>query len=170
MPTTKRFRLDNGFWQVTGVGDLRHTVLGTVEKVYGGWFAVSQDEQTRSCTKLSEGQDWLLEQYGRFSSRIVTLQPAAHVDHITEDGTELTKLPYPFHVNVHGEIQRQEFWKGNPERVVGFVSDLARQEVDLSWDEVYSDPQRAVGQYVITQDSEGGWATHQLAIMRVTEV
>ncbi len=154
MPTTKRTAITQGAWQVTGVGNLRHTVLGTVEKVYIGYFAESQDGETRACAKLAEGQQWLLEQYERFAARIVTLQPAAHVDHITEDGTELTKLPYPFHVNVHGEIQRQDFWKGNPERVVGFVSDLHRQEVDLSWDEVYGDPQRAVGQYVITQDSE----------------
>ena len=167
MSDTRRTKAGHGFWQVTGIGELRHTVLGTVEKVYGGWFAVAQDGETRSCNKLSEGQEWLLEQYGRYAARIVTLQPAAHVDHLTEDGEELTRLPYPFHVNVHGEIQRQDFWKGMPERVIGFVSDLHRQEIDLDWDVIFREPQRAVGQYVVTQDRTGQWATHTLAIMRV---
>lgn len=170
MGDTRRTKAGHGFWQVTGIGELRWTVLGTVEKVYGGWFAVAQDEETRSCNTLSEGQEWLLEQYGRYAARIITLQPAAHVDQITDDGTELTKLPYPFHVNAAGEIQRQEFWNGNPERVIGFVSDLHRQEVDLDWDVVFRDPQRAVGQYVITQDKSGTWATHTLAIWKASEV
>ena len=164
---TRRTKAGHGFWQVTGVGELRHTVLGTVEKVYGGWFAVSQDGQTRSCEKLSDGQEWLAEQYGRYVARIVTLQPAAHVDYITSDGVELTKLPCPFHVNVHGEIVHG-VEKGG--RVIGFVSDPHRQEVDLDWDEVFRDPQRAVGQYVITQDTAGQWATHTIAIIKVTEV
>lgn len=166
MGDTRRTKAGHGFWQVTGIGELRWTVLGTVEKVYGGWFAVAQDGETRQCDKLADGQEWLREQYARYAARIVTLQPAAHVDQITDDGDELTRLPYPFHVNVHGEIQRQDFWKGNPERVIGFVSDLYRQEVDLDWDEVFRDPQRAVGQYVITQDKSGTWATHTLAIWK----
>lgn len=170
MPTTRRTNAGFGpsFWQVSGVGNDRHTVYGTVEKVYGGYFPVSQAENTGpTYDRLKDAQEWLYQEYKRWSARIVTLQPADHVDHITEDGDELTKRPYPFHVNVHGEIVGGAEKGG---RVVGFVSDPARYDVDLSWDEVYADPQRAVGQYVITQDTEGKWATHTIAIMKVTEV
>jgi hypothetical protein len=169
MPNTRRTNAGFGpsFWQVSGVGDDRHTVYGTVEKVYGGYSPTTQDGAVGPARdRLRDAQEWLYEEYKRWSARIVTLQPADHVDGITDDGTELTKRPYPFHVNARGEIQR----RAGESRVVGFVSDPARMEVDLSWDEVYADPQRAVGQYVITQDTEGAWATHTIAIMRVTEV
>lgn len=99
---------------------------------------------------------------------IITLQPAPNVDHITDDGTELTRLPYPFHVRADdGGIERQDFWQGSVARVVGFVADLNRQEVDLWWRDAAKDPQRAVGMYVITQDDKGDMATQMTAISTV---
>lgn len=102
------------------------------------------------------------------TSKIITLQPAAGTDQITEDGTELQQLPYPFHVLAEdGSIERQDFWQGNPLRVIGFAARLDREQVDLWWRDVARDPQRAVGMYVVTQDSRGGMAVHLSAIAKV---
>ena len=97
---------------------------------------------------------------------IITIQPSAQTDHITEDGTELQKLPYPFHVNERGEIQRQDFWQGRVLRVIGFQRDLARHEIDIWWNEVWAEPDRALNNYVVTLDSDGGMAVHTGAISR----
>lgn len=99
---------------------------------------------------------------------IITLQPAPRTDHITADGTELTQLPYPFHVAADGTVQRQDFWHGNPKSVVGFAHDPSVQRVDLWWDDAVKDPQQAVGKYVVTRDDKGGMAVHVIAIESVT--
>lgn len=99
---------------------------------------------------------------------IITLQPSPRVDHLTEDGTELTQLPYPFHVDAKGDIQRQDFWRGNPAKVIGFTNDPAVQRVDLWWDDAVKDPQQAVGKYVVTRDDKGGMSVHVIAIQSAT--
>lgn len=103
--------------------------------------------------------------------RIITLQPSAVTDHITEDGTELQKLPYPFHVDEDGNVERQDFWRGDPAAVLGFQDRVDVQQVDLWWREVVADPQRAVGKYMVTVDSDGDIATRTIAIesVHVTE-
>lgn len=104
--------------------------------------------------------------------RIVTLQPAEYVDHITEDSRELTRLPYPYHVHQDGSIGRQDFWRGEPKRVVGFTADLAKQQVDLWWHEAFAEPERAVGMYLVTQNEDGNMHTvvNAIAEATVTEV
>lgn len=95
----------------------------------------------------------------------IRIQPGPYTDHLTDDGHELTKLPYPFFVNEEtGAVGRQEFWQGTVLRVVGFQKDLARHEIDLWWEGAVKDPQRAVGMYVVTTDSEGGMGVHPTAV------
>lgn len=53
-----------GFYQIYGVGDKRHDVYGTVEKVYGGWFAVAYHGAERSCATLKEGAQWVANKTG----------------------------------------------------------------------------------------------------------
>ena len=65
---------------------------------------------------------------------------------------------------VKGRVQRQDFWAGKVSRVIGFVADPFRQEIDLWWAEAWKDPQKAVGMYVITMDRNGGMATHMTAV------
>jgi hypothetical protein len=96
--------------------------------------------------------------------KVIKLQPAPRVDHITDDGRELTQLPYPFYVAEDGKVDRQDFWRGDPYAVIGFQEDLARQQIDLWWDDVVKDPQSAVGKYVVTRDSRGGMGVHVIAI------
>lgn len=102
------------------------------------------------------------------TKKIITLQPAAGTDQITEDGTELQQLPYPFHVFAEdGSIDRQDFWMGDPLRVIGFAEKLDRRQIDLRWRDAARNPQRAVGMYVVTQDQSGGMAVHLSAIAKV---
>ena len=99
---------------------------------------------------------------------LICLQPAPSTDHITADGAELTRLPYPFFVREDGMIERQDVWNGNPLRAVGFVADLARQDIDLAWEDAVEDPAQTVGMYLITENSSGGYATHTTAISEAT--
>lgn len=97
----------------------------------------------------------------------VTVQPAPFTDHVTEDGTELTRLPYPYHVTEEGAVLRQDFWRGDPELVIGFQARLDEQRIDLWWKDAWLEPEKAVGMYVVLCDSEGKWSTVQTAIQSV---
>jgi hypothetical protein len=101
---------------------------------------------------------------------IVKLQPSEHVDHLTADGTEFTKLPYPFFVDsATGDVQRQDVWRGKPVRVLGFTRDLAAQHVDLWWQEATrGDLEDLVGLYIVSQDKDGRIGTHQHAVKSAT--
>lgn len=100
---------------------------------------------------------------------IITLQPASRTDHITPEGLELTQKPYPMHVNERGWLAPGTPYSSEANRVVGFTADLARQHVDLKWDDfVDDDPQRAVGMYVITEKAPGRFSTWEIAIETVT--
>jgi hypothetical protein len=97
--------------------------------------------------------------------KIITLQPSPVTDNLWAgaDGSlvEGTKLPYPFHVNESGDVQRQDFWRGDPKAVIGFQDDPNVQKVDLWWDDVVADPQLAVGKYpVMVQDKPNSKGTH----------
>lgn len=98
---------------------------------------------------------------------IIGIHLAEFTDQITADGIELTKLPYPLFVDSGGKVGRQDIWQGVVSRVIGFVSDLAVQQVDLSWHRAKADPQCAVGMYLITEDSAGVWRTHVTAVESV---
>jgi hypothetical protein len=97
-------------------------------------------------------------------SKIYIVQPSEHVDRITKEGHELTKLPYPFFVDEKGMVGRQDVWKGDPYQVIGFAEDLAFQEVDLLWEEAIEDPSLAVGMYVVTSDRNGNFDTLDAAV------
>jgi hypothetical protein len=100
---------------------------------------------------------------------MITIQPSEFVDYVTADGTELTKLPYPFFVDEKGIVGRQDVWSGTVARVVGFAADLAEQRVDLTWHRAVTDLQKAVGMYLVTEDSAGTWSVHTNAVASITE-
>ncbi len=97
-------------------------------------------------------------------AKIYKIQPSAYIDQITADGHELHKLPYPFYADEKGAVGQQDFWRGDPARVVGFQEDLARHQVDLWWHDAVKDPQQAVGMYLVTADSKGNLGVHQTAM------
>jgi hypothetical protein len=95
--------------------------------------------------------------------RTYKIQPAAFTDQVTDDGEQLTKKPYPIVVRENGEIV------GSPLHVavIGFVRDLARQEVDMPWSGVLVAGRPiypVVGSYVIVQDRKGRWSTLATAV------
>lgn len=94
-------------------------------------------------------------------SKVFKIQPAAFVDHVTEDGVELTKLPYPFFADEQGMVGRQDFWNGDPYQVIGFADELEVHEINLSWGEAVKNPSLAVGMYLVTSDAAGNWGTHE---------
>lgn len=103
-------------------------------------------------------------------SRVLRVQPAEYVDQIV-NGQELTKQPYPYFVEEDGSVQRQDFWQGSVARVVGFQRDLAVQSIDLWWSAAWaSDLPCLTGMYLVTEDADGQWSTHQTAVESVTEV
>lgn len=102
------------------------------------------------------------------ADQIIRIQPSEFTDQVSADGHQQTKLPYPFYVNASdGTVNLQEFWKGDPFRVVGFQRDLARQEIDLRWDDAVKDPQQAIGMYLVTADSKGAFGVHTTAVQSV---
>lgn len=94
-------------------------------------------------------------------SKVIRIQPAERSD---------MKLPYPFFIESDGSVQRQDFWKGKPLKLIGFdinPSDhgMSGKSIDLS--DFIVDPQRAVGMYPIFEHADGNWFTYDDAISSV---
>jgi hypothetical protein len=68
-------------------------------------------------------------------------------------------LPYPFHIDDDGSVLRQDFWRGEPARLLGFQS-TQEHRVDLFAHEWLATTDEAPeGWYPVFQDSDGGiWA------------
>lgn len=90
--------------------------------------------------------------------KTITIQP--------DPGNPLAPLPYPFHVEEDGIVQRQDFWRGNVYRVIGFQEIFERHRIDLEWKEVWNKPELAIGKYVVTSDDKGQFSVHQHPISK----
>lgn len=99
---------------------------------------------------------------------MIKFQPGPVVDGFADDGTELTKLPYPIYAERGGVIHG---WRVNtapyPPKIIGFVADPSRQEVDLWWEHI-TDLQKTVGMYLVTS-TNGEWSTNVIAIQSVVD-
>lgn len=106
------------------------------------------------------------------AARVITLQPSDYVDNLwSAPGNRVvegTRTPYPFHVAEDGTVERQDVWQGDPEAVIGFVANQGDRRLAAYWRDVWADPSRAVGLYVVTRDAEGTWATWPVAIESAT--
>lgn len=104
--------------------------------------------------------------------RVLSVQQSGVVDNLwgVEGGevVEGVQQPYPLHVTEGGEVLRQDFWKGDPARVIGFAARVDVRSIDLYWSDAWTEPERAVGMYPVTADAEGGWATLTVAVEAVT--
>jgi hypothetical protein len=99
----------------------------------------------------------------------IKLQPSPVVDNIC-DGHEMTKLPYPYFVELDGTVGQQDIWQGDPVRAIGFQRDLAVQQIDLWWRDAARDPQQAVGMYLVSESAEGVWGVHTVAITDISVI
>jgi hypothetical protein len=77
-------------------------------------------------------------------------------------------LPYPYHVGPEGVIGRQDFWKGEPARLIGFQSSADVQRCDVYFTEFWENPEVAVGKFPIFSDAGGGFWNHRHPVTSVT--
>ena len=68
-------------------------------------------------------------------------------------------------MNEEGQVGNQEFWQGNPVRVVGFQKDLARHQIDLWWTDAYEAPEKIVGMYLVAVDNQSNMGVYDTAIV-----
>lgn len=100
-------------------------------------------------------------------SKIFKIQPSEFIDNMWEGGHVGTKLPYPFFVDEKGMIDGQDFWNGDPYRVIGFQKDLAVHKVNLWWNDAVKDPSQVVGMYLVTANKKGDFGVHQTAVSSI---
>lgn len=77
-------------------------------------------------------------------------------------------LPYPFHIAPNGNVQRQDFWRGQPLALIGFQADVDVQKVDLltsAWFE--GEPTAAVGMFPVFAARGGQFYTDTRPVARV---
>jgi hypothetical protein len=100
----------------------------------------------------------------------IRLQPSPVVDHITDDGMELTQMPLPFFTDGDGFVQDQDFWDGEPYKVLGFQKDLYVQRIDLRWLDAVKDLSKVIGMYLVTVNNKGDFGVYQCAISEAHEI
>jgi hypothetical protein len=83
------------------------------------------------------------------------IQEAPITDNITEDGHVGSRQPWPVVADKDGTITVPSSRLGYV-RAVGFQRDLAVKRVNLWWADAFADPQKAVGMYLVTTNTEGG--------------
>lgn len=99
-------------------------------------------------------------------TKIISLQRAS-----TPTGAaDLSRpVPYPFHIEAEtGNVGRQDFWKGDPLRLMGFQNDADVQRVNVLYREFAADPQIAEGKFAIFMRADGSMYTDMLPIDSVT--
>lgn len=78
-------------------------------------------------------------------------------------------VPYPYHIEPDGAVQRQDFWRGDPKVLLGFQRDRNRQVVAITTREWFEGPAAAVvGMYPVFADSEGGMFSMKLPVKSVS--
>lgn len=78
-------------------------------------------------------------------------------------------LPYPFHVTDElGAVGRQDFWRGEPIRLIGFQESPDVQRVKVLTRGFWNEPQQVVGMWPVFADADGGMWNHKHPVTEVT--
>lgn len=80
-----------------------------------------------------------------------------------DDGT----LPYPYFIDNEGLVGRQDFWKGNPYRLLGFSKMPEAGDMELSFEYFWKIPEKAIGMYPVFADKRNNWTTQTNVIESV---
>lgn len=91
------------------------------------------------------------------------MQEAPITDNITADGHVGAQLPWPVVADEKGTVVVPSSMLGLV-RVVGFQRDLAKMQVDVWWKDVFADPAKAVGLYMVTTNTKGGMGVSLSAV------
>lgn len=73
-----------------------------------------------------------------------------------EDGV----LPYPFYISENGFVDRQDFWRGEPFRLVGFVDAPDSHDVTIDMDDFAAHPTAAIGKHPVLAYRDGTFFTY----------
>ncbi|MGP4995498.1 hypothetical protein [Glutamicibacter ardleyensis] len=71
------------------------------------------------------------------------------------DGSGTIPIPYWIDPNT-GNVGRQDFWRGNPNQLLGFTSDVNHFEIVVAWHEWVTDPERGTGLLPVFMKRGGG--------------
>lgn len=87
----------------------------------------------------------------------------------TGDFDVMKPRPYPFHIDAEtGEVGRQDFWKGDPFKLVGFQNDANRQTVDVFYTAFVADPQAVVGKFPVFLRADGSMYSMTVPVDTIT--
>ena len=95
-----------------------------------------------------------------------TIQPAQTRDNAAYDPK--LPLPYPWHIEDDGAVGRQDFWHGDPARLVGFQRDDVQRVVLTTEDWLAGDADAAVGLKPVFVDSNGDMWNDDRPVQTVT--
>lgn len=82
-------------------------------------------------------------------TNFIKLQP--DYDH---DGTG--RIPYPYWINPdNGNVERQDAWKGTPQKLLGFATPDDHFAVAVPWHEWVADPTHGTGLLPVFMNADG---------------
>lgn len=81
---------------------------------------------------------------------IYTIQPKERKD---------MTLPYPYFLDRNGKVGRQDFWKGEPLRLICFAK-KGKAKSSLTFEEFTQAPEKAVKLYPVFEHVDGKWFTY----------
>ena len=84
----------------------------------------------------------------------ITIQPGQPGEGM--EYNPLKSLPYPYHINPDtGDVARQDFWQGDPARLLGFQASRDVQRVSLWLSDFSTAPAKAVGMFPVFLRRDG---------------
>jgi hypothetical protein len=103
--------------------------------------------------------------------KLIQIQPEPVIDNIwgvkTGEIVFGEQLPYPFAVKDNGDVDGQDFWRGDPAAVLGFQDDEEVQRINLWWEDAKKDPQSIVGKFPVMRTDKGKIYTYTVKIESV---
>jgi hypothetical protein len=78
--------------------------------------------------------------------------------------------PLPLTIDQNGYVGNQDFWRGDPWRLIGFTADPDEHVIDLQREEFLAEPGRAVGMHPVFMDRKRAWSTWKGAVETVEAV
>ena len=86
---------------------------------------------------------------------------------VTGDYDPKQHKPFPYGIESDGSVTQQEFWKGEPVRLMGFQRDADVQVVDLlAEDWLATDDPAPEGWFPVVLDKDGSMWTHRYPVQK----
>lgn len=92
--------------------------------------------------------------------KVISIQPESPKD-------DPFKLPYPYHISKTGLVGRQDFWKGEPYKLIGFADTPGKAAIDVRMSDFWDNPENCVGFYPVFAHKGDKWFTYSVAIKSV---